>query len=155
PCKAGHQRLLLFAFSSRPAGQHAWIRYLLHGQLNPEIGDEADYQAFVDELAAHGLGQILDFVPNHMAADPELNPWWHSVLEDGPASPYASFFDIDWHPDKAELEGKVLLPVLGDHYGIVLERGELQLVFDNGAFVLRYHDHSWPVDPGQYPKFLR
>src|SRR5262249_53984710 len=114
-----------------------------------------DFQAFVDELAAHDIGLVLDFVPNHMAADPGMNPWWHSVLEDGPASPFCRFFDIDWHPVKPELDGKVLLPVLGDHYGIVLERGELQLAFGNGAFVLCYHDHHWPVDPGQYPKFLR
>jgi (1->4)-alpha-D-glucan 1-alpha-D-glucosylmutase len=139
---------------ARPGSTHGYD-ICAHGQLNPELGDESDYQAFVDELAAHDLGQILDFVPNHMAADPEKNPWWRSVLEDGPASPFATFFDIDWHPVKPELDNKVLLPVLSDHYGIVLEQGELQLEFDNGAFVLRYHDHSWPVDPGQYPKFLR
>src|SRR5262249_51398557 len=80
---------------------------------------------------------------------------WRSVLEDGLSSPFAGFFDIDWHPIKPELNGKVLLPVLGDHYGIVLERGELQLTFDQGALVLRYHDRHWPVDPGQYPKVLR
>jgi (1->4)-alpha-D-glucan 1-alpha-D-glucosylmutase len=139
---------------ARPGSTHGYD-ICAHGQLNPELGNETDYLAFVDELAAHDLGQILDFVPNHTAADPEKNPWWHSILEDGPASPFASFFDIDWHPVKPELDTKVLLPVLSDHYGIVLEQGELQLAFDNGAFVLRYHDHIWPVDPGQYPKFLR
>jgi (1->4)-alpha-D-glucan 1-alpha-D-glucosylmutase len=137
---------------ARPGSTHGYD-ICAHGQLNPELGNETDYQAFVDELAAHDLGQVLDFVPNHMAAD--MNLWWHSVLEDGPASPYAPFFDIDWHPVKSELDNKVLLPVLSDHYGIVLEQGELRLVFDNGAFILRYHDHNWPVDPGQYPKFLR
>src|SRR5437773_5507129 len=139
---------------ARPGSTHGYD-ICAHNQLNPELGDQADFQAFVDELAAHDMGLVLDFVPNHMAADPEMNAWWHSVLEDGPASPYACFFDIDWHPVKPELEGKVLLPVLGDHYGIVLERGELQLIFHNGAFVLRYHEHHWPVDPGQYPKFRR
>jgi (1->4)-alpha-D-glucan 1-alpha-D-glucosylmutase len=139
---------------ARPGSTHGYD-ICAHGQLNPDLGDETDYLAFADELAAHDLGQILDFVPNHMAADPEKNPWWHSVLEDGPASPFSSFFDIDWHPVKPELDGKVLLPVLSDHYGIVLEKGELQLVLDNGSFVLCYHDHKWPVDPGQYPKFLR
>jgi (1->4)-alpha-D-glucan 1-alpha-D-glucosylmutase len=139
---------------ARPGSKHGYD-ICDHGQLNPELGDEADYQAFVNELTAHDMGQVLDFVPNHMAADPEMNPWWHSVLEDGLASPYATFFDIDWHPVKPELEGKVLLPVLGDHYGIVLERGELQLGFENGALVLHYYDHNWPVDPRQYAKVLR
>lgn len=139
---------------ARPGSKHGYD-ICHHGQLNPELGDSADFQALVDELAGFGMGLVLDFVPNHMAADPEMNPWWHSVLEDGPASPYASFFDIDWHPVKAELEGKVLLPVLGEHYGVVLERGELQLVFEDGALVLRYHDYKWPIDPGQYPRVLR
>src|SRR5947208_15955758 len=109
---------------ARPGSKHGYD-ICNHGELNPELGDAADFQAFVDELAVYRMGLVLDFVPNPMPADPDMNPWWHSVLEDGPASPYAPFFDIDWHPVKAELEGKVLLPVLGDHYGIVLERGEL------------------------------
>jgi (1->4)-alpha-D-glucan 1-alpha-D-glucosylmutase len=139
---------------ARPGSTHGYD-ICSHNQLNPELGGEEDFQTFVDELMFHDLGQILDFVPNHMAADPGMNPWWRSVLEDGLSSPFASFFDIDWHPIKPELNGKVLLPVLGDHYGIVLERGELQLTFDQGALVLRYHDRHWPVDPGQYPKVLR
>jgi (1->4)-alpha-D-glucan 1-alpha-D-glucosylmutase len=139
---------------ARPESKHGYD-ICQHGQLNPELGDAADFQGFVDELAAFGMGMVLDFVPNHMAADPEMNHWWHSVLEDGPSSPYASFFDIDWHPVKSELEGKVLLPFLGDHYGIVLEHGELQLAFEDGALALRYHEHKWPIDPGQYPRILR
>jgi (1->4)-alpha-D-glucan 1-alpha-D-glucosylmutase len=139
---------------ARPGSTHGYD-ICAHNQLNPELGSEEDYQALVGELTANDLGQILDFVPNHMAADPDRNQWWRSILEDGPASPYADFFDINWHPIKPELYGQVLLPVLGDHYGIVLERGELQLSFDQGELVLRYHDRRWPIDPGQYPKLLR
>jgi (1->4)-alpha-D-glucan 1-alpha-D-glucosylmutase len=139
---------------ARPGSTHGYD-ICDHNHLNPELGAEADFQAFVDELKAHNLGQILDFVPNHMAADPDMNPWWREVLEDGQASPYAWFFDIDWHPIKRELQGKVLLPFLGDHYGLVLERGELKLTFENGAVVLRYHDRTWPINPGQSVKILR
>ncbi|MBY0527290.1 MAG: malto-oligosyltrehalose synthase [Gemmataceae bacterium] len=126
-----------------------------HNALNPELGSEGDYDAFTAKLAEHHLGQVLDFVPNHMGVDPVTNHWWREVLEDGPSSPHARFFDIDWDPVKQELRGKVLLPILGDHYGKVLERGELQLAFDGGAFVLRYFEHNLPVDPGQVPRILK
>jgi len=125
-----------------------------HGQLNPEIGSEADYAAFTAELASRDMGQVVDFVPNHMAADSRANLWWRDVLEHGRASGFASFFDIDWQPIKPELEEKVLLPILGDQYGIVLERGELRLAFRDGAFFVRYFDHELPIDPHQYPLIL-
>src|SRR5690606_560989 len=84
------------------------------------------------------------------------NQWWLDVLENGPASRYAAFFDIDWRPLKSELRGKVLLPVLGDHYGRVLERGELKLVWDaeRGALHVQYYDHQFPIDPATYPLVL-
>lgn len=123
--------------------------------LNAELGSEEDYRAFVAELAEHRLGQVLDFVPNHMAVDANRNQWWRDVLENGPASPYACFFDIDWAPIKSELKGKVLLPNLGDHYGLVLERGELQVDFEAGALVVRYGDQNLPLDPRVYPLVLR
>ncbi len=84
-------------------------------------------------LRRNGLGQIVDFVPNHMGIGP-LNPYWMDVLENGQGSRYAPFFDIDWHPLKEELAGKVLLPILGDQYGRVLEKGELKLNFEQGCF---------------------
>ena len=139
---------------ARPGSTHGYD-ICDHSVLNPELGSEADYQAFVAELAAQRLGQVLDFVPNHMAVDPVINPWWRDVLEDGPASPFARFFDIDWHPVKPELDGKVLLPILRDHYGLVLERGELRLAFQDGALALRYFEHDLPIDPAQYPRVLR
>jgi (1->4)-alpha-D-glucan 1-alpha-D-glucosylmutase len=123
-----------------------------HTQLNPEIGSWTDFEALSDELARRGMGHILDFVPNHMGIGKSDNEWWLDVLEWGQASPYASYFDIDWTPAKAELRGKVLLPVLGAPYGEVLQRGELKLAFDeeSGAFSVFYHDHRFPIRPGRY-----
>jgi (1->4)-alpha-D-glucan 1-alpha-D-glucosylmutase len=125
-----------------------------HRALNPELGTPDDYDAFCAALAAHGLGHIVDIVPNHMSADPRSNPWWRDVLENGPSSPFALFFDIDWEPVKPELHGKILLPVLGDQYGRALERGELQLAFDDGALHLRYFDLDLPINPRQSPRVL-
>jgi (1->4)-alpha-D-glucan 1-alpha-D-glucosylmutase len=125
-----------------------------HGSLNPELGSKADYEAFCSALQAHGLGHIVDFVPNHMSADPRSNPWWRDVLENGPSSPFADFFDIDWDPIKPELKDKVLLPLLGDQYGCVLERGELQVRLQDGALHLWYFDLDLPINPRQSPRVL-
>jgi len=127
-----------------------------HNALNPEVGDEAAFAALCDVLAARGMGQILDFVPNHMGVGRADNAWWLDVLEWGRESPHAEAFDIDWRPAKAELHGKVLLPVLGDHYGRVLEAGELRLSFDaaEGSFSVWYYEHRFPVAPGHYPRIL-
>lgn len=138
---------------ARPGSPHGYD-ICDHNQLNPEIGSDEDYATFMAALAAHAMGQIVDFVPNHMGADEMANPWWRDVLENGPSSRFAGFFDIDWHPIKSELTAKVLLPILGDQYGAVLERGELHLVFEDGAFTLRYFDHNLPLNPRQFPKIL-
>jgi (1->4)-alpha-D-glucan 1-alpha-D-glucosylmutase len=128
-----------------------------HGSLNPEIGSPEDFDRFVTALHEHGMGLILDIVPNHMGVMGNDNAWWLDVLENGEASAYASFFDIDWHPTKYELDGKVLVPVLHDHYGAVLESGELKLVFhqERGEFDVTYHNHRFPVDPREYPRILQ
>lgn len=118
--------------------------------LNPELGTEADYQDFIHALQNHGMGHILDIVPNHLGIADACNPWWQDVLENGICSRYASLFDIDWHPVKPELENKVLLPVLGDHYGIVLENQEITLCYENGRFFLRYYQQSFPLDPNTW-----
>lgn len=115
--------------------------------LNPELGTDHDFQAFVGRLREHGMGQILDVVSNHMGIARSANRWWQDVLENGPSSRYANLFDIDWTPLKRELEGKVLLPILGDLYGTVLENQEIRLECDDGRFVIRYHDHTLPVAP--------
>jgi len=125
-----------------------------HNKLNAAIGSRDEYDAWIADLHGHGMGQIVDFVPNHMGIGEPLNVWWMDVLENGPSSPYAPFFDIDWKPLKADLEDKVLLPILGDQYGRVLERGELQIRFEAGAFYLRYYDHEFPIAPGTYRHIL-
>jgi (1->4)-alpha-D-glucan 1-alpha-D-glucosylmutase len=128
-----------------------------HNSLNPEIGSPEDFDRFVSTLREHGMGLILDIVPNHMGVMGSDDAWWLDVLENGEASVYANFFDIDWHPLKDELYGKVLIPVLHDHYGVVLESGELKLVFhqERGEFDVSYHDHRFPVDPREYPRILQ
>jgi (1->4)-alpha-D-glucan 1-alpha-D-glucosylmutase len=118
-----------------------------HGSLNPDIGLEDEHEALTTALAEHGMGHLLDIVPNHMGIAESGNRWWRDVLENGPSSPYAPFFDIDWRPLKPELRNKVLLPVLGDHFGAVLESGDLRLSYGDGRFQLGYHEHEFPVAP--------
>ena len=122
--------------------------------LNPEIGDARSYGAWVEALRASGMGHIIDLVPNHMGIAKSANPWWQDVLENGPSSRYAQVFDIDWHPLKKELENKVLLPILGDSYGAVLERQEMRLEYHDGAFRVRYYDQLLPIAPGTYDRIL-
>ncbi len=125
-----------------------------HNKLNDAIGSREDYDAWVAELHAHKMGQILDFVPNHMGIGESRNQWWMDVLENGPSSKYAPYFDIDWEPLKPELHGKVLLPILGDQYGRVLERGELHVHYEEGTFYLSYYEHRFPIAPGTYRYIL-
>ena len=122
--------------------------------LNPEIGDDASFERFVRALRAHDMGQIVDLVPNHMGITESANAWWQDVLENGPSSRFAPIFDIDWHPLKPQLEHKVLLPILGDSYGAVLERQEIRLDYLDGAFVARYFQHTLPISPGTYDRVL-
>jgi len=140
---------------ARPGSTHGYD-IVDHGRLNPEIGTEAEFNALVAELHRHDMGLILDFVPNHMGVGVD-NPWWVDILEWGQSSPYAGYFDIDWQPPEASLSGKLLLPVLGDHYGAVLERGELELRFDAevGRFAVGYFEHTFPVAPRDYTMLLR
>ena len=123
-------------------------------RLNPEIGTDETFRSWVAALRAHGMGHIIDLVPNHMGIAKSANPWWQEVLENGPSSLYARVFDIDWHPLKVELENKVLLPILGDSYGAVLERQEITLQYDAGVFSLHYFETTLPVAPGSYARIL-
>jgi len=125
-----------------------------HGRLNEALGGEAGHRALSEALRAHGLGQVVDVVPNHMGIWGGRNAWWQDVLENGAASPFAAFFDIDWEPAKPELRNRLLLPILEDHYGRVLESQELRLQYEDGAFVVRYRDTVLPIDPGTYPQIL-
>ena len=126
-------------------------------QLNPEIGDQAAFDRFCHRLRALGLSLLLDIVPNHMGVLEADNPWWLDVLAHGPASAHAAAFDIEWQPPQRELHGKLLLPVLGQGYGAVLESGEITARFepDPGRFELRYHAHRFPIDPRDHAALLR
>jgi (1->4)-alpha-D-glucan 1-alpha-D-glucosylmutase len=121
-----------------------------HERLNPEVGTEDEFRAFVRDLNAQGISIVLDIVPNHMGVSTNT-PWWRDVLQHGRASRYAEFFDIDWHPLKPELHNKLLLPVLGDQYGDELEQGRLQIRSKDGELVVQYCDHDFPIDPQTMP----
>lgn len=124
-----------------------------HQQLNPELGGEEGHARLVAAVRAAGLGHVLDIVPNHMGIGPG-NALWRDVLENGPSAQSARFFDVEWHPVKEELADKVLVPILGDRYGAVLERGELKLVLDNGSFEIHYWENVFPVNPRTYSQIL-
>src|ERR1700733_8602333 len=123
-------------------------------RLNPELGTEGDFNVFREKLRDRGMGLILDIVPNHMSASSE-NSWWMDVLENGPESAYASYFDIDWRPPSRTLEGKVLLPVLGRPFGEALEHLELKLIVLEGKFFIQYFESLFPLAPATYHLILR
>src|SRR6202030_1034202 len=122
-------------------------------RLNPELGTEADFLALQTELRNRGMGLVLDIVPNHMSASSE-NSWWMDVLEHGPGSVYASYFDVDWHPPSRTLDSKILLPVLGRPFAEVLEAGELILHFSEGRLFVQYFDSLLPLAPETYAGIL-
>ncbi|UCE04187.1 MAG: malto-oligosyltrehalose synthase [Candidatus Latescibacterota bacterium] len=125
-----------------------------HTQLNPDLGKMVDFEHFASELRKREMGLILDVVPNHMGVADDSNRYWQDVLENGPSSPFAKFFDIDWSPPKPDLANKVLLPFLGDQFGRVLENGELRLTYARGAFWIKVYDRRLPVAPRTWTRVL-
>jgi (1->4)-alpha-D-glucan 1-alpha-D-glucosylmutase len=127
-------------------------------RINSELGTEEDFDDLSEKLRHYDMGLVLDTVPNHMAASYE-NPWWTDVLENGQASAFASYFDIDWHPatTKASFlqENRVLFPILGDLYGNVLDNGEFALKIEDTGMYVRYYDTRLPLDPKSYSMILR
>jgi (1->4)-alpha-D-glucan 1-alpha-D-glucosylmutase len=116
-------------------------------RLNDELGGTEARSELVRALLDTGLRQVLDVVPNHMATH-SSNPYWWDVLENGPSSLYADFFDVDWAAgDPASSLPAVLVPVLGDQYGRVLEAGDIHLRREAGKLVVCYFEHSFPVAP--------
>jgi (1->4)-alpha-D-glucan 1-alpha-D-glucosylmutase len=139
---------------ARPGSAHGYD-IVDHNRLNPELGGEEAFRALVGALRRHGMGLIVDFVPNHMGIG-EDNAWWFDVLEWGVQSPYAEFFDINWDATRPDLKGRVLLPVLGAQYGEILENGEITLRFDaaEGSFGAWYFEHRFPISPPCYAAIL-
>ena len=140
-------------FTAAPGSTHGYD-VCNHNEISPELGGDAAHLEFTNAVRAAGLGHIVDFVPNHMGIGSGGNAWWTDVLENGPSSPAAGYFDIDWAPLKAELHAKLLLPILGDQYGNVLERGELKLEFREGALSLHYFENVLPINPREVPRVL-
>jgi (1->4)-alpha-D-glucan 1-alpha-D-glucosylmutase len=132
---------------ARPGSTHGYD-VIDHCSLNPELGTQADFDAWIAAMSKHGMSHILDTVPNHVGVATNDNIWWNDVLENGPASKHAKYFDIAWRGSpRPELHDKVLLPVLGGLYGDVLEKGDLKAVHEDGKFWVRYYDRRFPLSP--------
>lgn len=136
------------------AGSRSGYDVVNPARVNEELGGESGYQRLARCLEERGLCHMLDIVPNHMAIVGNDNPWWWDVLENGPASFYAPYFDVDWDVSGEGHRDRVLLPVLGDHFGRVLEGGELKVSFADGRFTLRYHEHAFPAEPSSLAVLL-
>ena len=130
---------------ARPGSMHGYD-IVDHAQVNPEAGGEEQLSELLRHLREQGMGFIVDVVPNHMSIAGGENGWWQDVLENGPGSPYARHFDIDWNPPNPTLKNRVLLPILGDQFGRVLERRELRVAYRDGGFFLNYWETQLPVD---------
>jgi (1->4)-alpha-D-glucan 1-alpha-D-glucosylmutase len=136
-------------FEARPNSMHGYD-VSRHDRLNPEIGGADGFSSFSQELTRQGLGLLLDIVPNHMGVGND-SIWWQDVLENGHASQYSEYFDIDWKPLKAALRNKLLLPILGDQYGAELESKHIQVSIEDGRPLVHYYDHSMPIAPRTLP----
>lgn len=141
-------------FRARKGSTHGYD-VVDHAMFDPTLGDEQKFSELADALREAGLGLLVDIVPNHMGIDDPFNCWWQDVLENGPASPYAAYFDIDWSPPKEGLRGKVLLPVLGEQFGRVLEDQQLKLAYENSRFVIGYYERRLPTDPATWVQVLK
>jgi len=141
---------------ARPGSTHGYD-IIDHNRINPELGGDEGFERLKSALNEAGLGQIVDFVPNHVGVGGADNAWWLNVLEWGQDSYYAGYFDIEWEPDRRFLQGKLLVPFLGDQYGKVLEDGNLELRFDpnEGSFaVWTYGVQKLPICPLNYALIL-
>ena len=136
-------------FEARPHSMHGYD-VTRHDCLNPELGGEAKFKPFAAALREHGMGLLLDTVPNHMGVG-NKSVWWQDVLENGRASEYSGYFDIDWEPLKPDMQNKLLLPILGCQYGEALEAKQLQVRFEDGRALIAYFDHLQPIAPRTLP----
>ena len=142
----GISDLYLSPVTEARAGSNHGYDVVDHNCLNSEAGGEAAFRSMAEKVRSLGMGLLLDIVPNHMGIGPK-SKWWQDVLQNGQASRYSEFFDIDWHPLRADMQGRLLLPVLGNTYGDELESGNLRLCFHDGSFAICYFDRRLPIDP--------
>jgi len=136
-------------FEARPGSMHGYD-VTRHDHVNPELGGEEGFARLTQALRNAGMGLLLDIVPNHMGVGND-SVWWQDVLENGRASKYAEFFDIDWKPLKPDMQGKLLLPILGNQYGEELENKRIRIAVEDGLAKVRYYDHSMPLAPLTLP----
>ena len=140
-------------FTAPPESNHGYD-VSNYNELNPVLGSAQDWESFTQTLRQKSMGLLLDFVPNHMGTSAQYNPWWRDVLEFGEESPYAHFFDIDWSSSDPQLTNQIVLPILEDHYGTVLENGLLKIGLRNGSFEVRHRNFALPLHPRSYTKLL-
>ncbi|MBV9762139.1 MAG: malto-oligosyltrehalose synthase [Acidobacteriaceae bacterium] len=136
-----------------PGSQHGYD-VVDHHKVNEELGGAEAHDRFTKRLGQCDLGQVLDIVPNHMAISGRRNRYWWDVLENGPSSRYGTYFDIDWQPREEKLRNKLLTPILGDHYGRALARGEIKIKRQGGEFFVKYFDNELPAAPRSLPLLL-
>ena len=153
----GISHLYLSPVSGSREGSTHGYDVIDHGQIDGQLGGRAAFDALAAACRELGMGLVLDIVPNHMAVLGAGNQWWIDVLENGPASRFATYFDIDWEPVRSSMRNRLLVPVLAAPLGDIIDRGEIRLEFqaDAGAFAVRYASHRLPVEPRGYPLVFR
>ncbi|HLH77355.1 MAG TPA: malto-oligosyltrehalose synthase [Candidatus Binataceae bacterium] len=150
----GISHLYCSPYLQAAAGSQHGYDVVDYHRISSQLGGQPAHQRLCTALAAQGLGQLLDIVPNHMAISGRDNPWWWDVLENGPSSNYATYFDVEWDPPESRLRNLVLLPVLGGQYGRVLDAGEIRLSRQGARFVVSYFEHTFPVAPRSLDSIL-
>ncbi len=140
-------------FRAAPGSQHGYD-VSDYRKISPELGGGEGFVRVAEKLRERQMGVLLDFVPNHMGIQGPFNAWWRDVLECGPQSPYASYFDIQWNASREPGRPRVLVPILEEHYGAVLESGKITVAYQQGAFYVVYGEVKFPVNPDTYPLVL-
>ncbi|MFO7812522.1 MAG: malto-oligosyltrehalose synthase, partial [Pelovirga sp.] len=139
-------------FHARKGSEHGYD-IVNPAELNTELGSMKDFYELTDKVRTLQLGWLQDMVPNHMAFDAQ-NPFIADILENGPASAFKDFFDIDWDHYDETLRGKILAPFLGSFYGQALESAELRLDYTESGFAVNYYDHHFPLKMESYLTIL-
>lgn len=125
-----------------------------HSEINPEAGSLEELSSLAEDLKGRGMGLVMDIVPNHMCVAGSENRWWQDLLENGPSSPFARYFDVDWNPPNEGLKNRVLLPILGDQFGRALENQEIRLSYGEGVFTASYYETRLPIAPRTSARIL-